>query len=181
MTSACRLTSLCRTVRLIASATIFPSQAMTVPNGYSPLPTAMRDSSMQRTIIASSVIWREESDAPMFLPVSLSKRRLDQLVSDVVIGWDTIGSYAPAIVSVVSRDRDYSLHAFLVGYRWITIATGLLENRAGGMRYARSWMCKGSAYCTLETALPIRCGSRARSPAAVQARDYFFLISRGGE
>jgi len=31
------------------------------------------------------------------------------------------------IVSVVSRDRDYSLLAFLVGYRWITVATGVLE------------------------------------------------------
>jgi len=31
------------------------------------------------------------------------------------------------IVSVVSRDRDYSLLAFPVGYRWITVATGLFE------------------------------------------------------
>src|ERR1700730_5424850 len=40
---------------LIPSATICPSNAITVPNGYSPLLTAIRDSSMQRAIIASSV------------------------------------------------------------------------------------------------------------------------------
>jgi hypothetical protein len=39
---------------------------MTVPNGYSPSLTAMRDSAMQRAIIALSVASREESmyDAP---------------------------------------------------------------------------------------------------------------------
>jgi len=46
-------------VRLIASATIFPSKAMIAPKGYSPLLTAMRDNSMQRAIIVSSVISHE--------------------------------------------------------------------------------------------------------------------------
>jgi hypothetical protein len=36
---------------------------MTVPNGYSPLATAMRDSSMQRAIMAWSVLSRSESMA----------------------------------------------------------------------------------------------------------------------
>src|SRR5215469_8176655 len=40
---------------LIPSATICPSTAITVPNGYSPLLTATRDNSMQRAIIALSV------------------------------------------------------------------------------------------------------------------------------
>ena len=45
---------------LIASATIVPSRAMTVPNGYSPLPAAMRDSPMQRAIMARSVASDED-------------------------------------------------------------------------------------------------------------------------
>jgi hypothetical protein len=48
-------------LRLIASATTRPSRAMTVPKGYSPSLTAMRESSMQRAIIALSVASREGS------------------------------------------------------------------------------------------------------------------------
>jgi hypothetical protein len=53
-----------------------PSRAMTVPKGYSPLLTAMRESSIHRAIIALSVAFSEESMSTLPHRLALNRGRL---------------------------------------------------------------------------------------------------------
>src|SRR5258708_39462236 len=61
---------------------ILRSGAMTVPNGYSPLPTAMRDNAIQRSIIALSIVSREPPDAGMLPAGARPDCSFDQLNAD---------------------------------------------------------------------------------------------------
>src|ERR1700730_10047583 len=77
---------------LIPSATICPSNAITVPNGYSPLLTAIRDSSMQRAIIASSVASHDIS--------IIALPRFSRLIEPRT-GWSRSQTYRRMVVGLV--------------------------------------------------------------------------------